>query len=181
MRRNDTAAVVFRKKKKINLDLIGTDYYISTMIRLSRLTDYAVTLLSHMGKDEKQNLWTAPDLASLSGLQLPTVSKILKLLAKSGLITAQRGAAGGYRLSRERNQISVAAIIEAMDGPIAITDCAEGSAHNGCKIESLCPMSNGWNKVNRAIRKALEDVTLDDMDALPRLNEDVKPRLSVGV
>jgi len=137
------------------------------MIRLSRLTDYAVTLLSLMGKAGSDKLWTAPDLTEKAGLPPPTVAKVLKLLAKSGIVSAQRGASGGYRLTRAQNQISIAEIVEAMDGPIAITDCTEGSAHSTCTIERICPMSGGWNKVNRAVRKALEDVSLAEMNALP--------------
>ncbi len=133
------------------------------MIRLSRLTDYAVALLSYMDRGGKDGLWTASDLAEKSGLPMPTVAKVLKLLAKSGLIAAVRGASGGYKLSRCASSISVAMIIEAMDGPIAITDCAEGSEHSGCNIEKICPMTGGWNKVNRAIRQALAQVSLAEM------------------
>ncbi len=78
------------------------------------------------------------------------------------MITAHRGAAGGYKLMRPATEISVASIIEAMDGPIAITDCAEGGDQD-CRIQTLCPMSGGWNKVNHAVRGALETVTLADM------------------
>jgi FeS assembly SUF system regulator len=133
------------------------------MIRLSRLTDYAVALLSHMGKEGDKDLWAATDLTEKSGLPLPTVAKIMKMLAKSGLITAQRGAAGGYKLARAQKDISVAEIIEVMDGPIAITDCSKGSARTGCSIQSICPMNDGWNKVNSALRKALENVSLAEM------------------
>ena len=137
------------------------------MIRLSRLTDYAVALLSYMDKPGKGELWAASDIAETSGLPMPTVAKVLKTLAKSGIIVAHRGASGGYKLARPASKISVAEIIEAMDGPIAITDCSEGSQHSECKIESICPMSDGWNKVNRAMRKALEDVSLAEMNAPP--------------
>ena len=135
------------------------------MIRLSRLTDYAVALLSHMAKEGEEDLWAASDLAEKSGLPMPTVAKVLKHLAKSGLITAQRGASGGYRLSRKTAEISVADVIEAMDGPIAITDCTDGSAHDGCKIKGACQLSGGWNRVNAAIRKALINVSLAEMNA----------------
>ncbi len=137
------------------------------MLRLGRLTDYAVTLLSYMGTEKDGNVWAASGLAEKSGLPLPTVAKVLKLLAKSNLISAQRGAAGGYRLARPSSQISVAEIIEAMDGPIAITDCSHGSAHENCKIHHLCPMSSGWNKVNAAVRDALKDVSLAEMFDMP--------------
>jgi FeS assembly SUF system regulator len=133
------------------------------MIRLSRLTDYAVALLFHMGTAGKDALWTATSLSERSGLPMPTVAKVLKLLSKRELVVAVRGASGGYKLARPHTTISIATIIEAMDGPIAITDCAEGSEHAGCKIESLCPMTAGWNKVNRAIRGALENISLADI------------------
>ncbi len=131
------------------------------MIKLSRLTDYAVTLLTQLVSEDK-GIWAASDLSEKSSLPLPTVSKILKQLAKSGVICAQRGAAGGYKLTREASEISVASIIEAMDGPIAITDCSEGGEQD-CRIQSLCPMSGGWNKVNQAVRGALVTVSLADM------------------
>jgi len=143
------------------------------MIRLSRLTDYAVTLLTQMVSDEKgaalaEKIWSASDLAEKTGLPAPTVSKILKKLAKSEIITAQRGAAGGYSLALGAGNISIASIIEAMDGPIAITDCSESSDHS-CKVEKTCPMSGNWNRVNQAIRATLEGLSLHDMTPPPRL------------
>ena len=142
------------------------------MLRLSRLTDYAVTLLSHMGREGEESLWAASALADASGLAMPTTAKVLKLLAKNGLIAAQRGATGGYRLAKAPADVSIAEIIEAMDGPIAITDCSKGSAHKNCKIHRFCPMSNGWNKVNAALRSALSGVSLADMLGTPILFED---------
>jgi len=167
---------------KNNVYLFGPHYYSPHMIRLSRLTDYAVALLSHMGKEGEEGLWAASDLAEKSELPMPTVAKVLKNLAKSGLITAHRGAAGGYRLARRTTEISVADIIEAMDGPIAITDCSDGSAHDDCKIKGVCPLSAGWNKVNAAIRKALEDVSLAEMSTVPLYfaHEPTAPQCAVG-
>ena len=131
------------------------------MIKLSRLTDYAVTLLTQMVKEGK-GVWSASDLGEKSGVPLPTVSKILKQLSKAGIVTAQRGAAGGYQLAQSSNDISIASIIEAMDGPIALTDCTEGGDQD-CNIQMICPMSGNWNKVNQAVRHALEAVSLADM------------------
>src|SRR5580692_10749980 len=105
------------------------------MIKLGRLTDYAVTVLTQMVSDSAR-VWAASDLAEKAGLPPPTVSKVLKQLSKSGLVLAQRGAAGGYRLTRPPNTISVAAIVEAMDGPIALTQCAEGGDHT-CHVEPI--------------------------------------------
>ena len=131
------------------------------MIRISRLTDYAVTLLTQIVREGHTAL-AASGLAEKAGLPPPTVAKVLKLLAKAGIIEAQRGATGGYRLARPASEISVAAIIEALDGPIAITDCAEGGDQD-CMIQRICPMSGNWNKINYAVRGALEAVTLADM------------------
>jgi FeS assembly SUF system regulator len=137
------------------------------MLRLGRLTDYAVTLLSHMGMQGETALWAASGLAEKSGLPMPTAAKVLKLLAKGRLVSAHRGASGGYKLARKASDISIAEIIEAMDGPIALTDCSHGSAHAKCKIRRLCPMSSGWNKVNAALREALKNVSLAEMVAMP--------------
>ncbi len=131
------------------------------MIRLSRLTDYAVTLLTQMVSEAKP-VWAASDLAEKTGLPLPTVSKVLKQLAKEHVLIAHRGASGGYRLGRAANEISIASVIEAMDGPIALTDCAEGGDQD-CMIQTICPMSGNWNKVNNAVRQALDAVSLADM------------------
>jgi len=131
------------------------------MIKLGRLTDYAVTLLTQMISG-KAGVWAASDLAEKTGLPMPTVSKILKQLAKAGVVRAQRGASGGYRLALAPSDLSVAAIVEAMDGPIALTECTESGDH-GCSVEPICPMRGNWDKVNRAVRQALATVSLADM------------------
>jgi FeS assembly SUF system regulator len=131
------------------------------MIRLSRLTDYAVTLLTQM-VSEDERLWTTASLADRTGLPMPTVSKVLKQLTKSGILNTQRGATGGYRLIRPAASVTVAAIVEAMDGPIALTECSDGGDHQ-CGVEPICPMNGHWNKVNRAVKGALETVSLADM------------------
>jgi FeS assembly SUF system regulator len=144
------------------------------MIKLGRLTDYAVTLLTQMVSEDK-GVWAASDLAEKSGLPLPTVSKILKQLAKSDIVAAQRGASGGYRLAKPAAEISVAAIIEAMDGPIALTECSDGGEHS-CGVESICPMNGHWNKISRAVRTALEAVSIADMVMPPSLPPRALPR-----
>lgn len=130
------------------------------MIRLSKLTDYAIVVMSEMARDG--GTLTVPCLADRTGVPAPTVAKVLKALAPAGLMTSQRGASGGYTLCRPATAISIAEIITALEGPIALTACLEG-ADAQCGVESLCPMRGGWEKVNRAIRTALEEVTLADM------------------
>ena len=131
------------------------------MFRLNRLTDYGVVVMTQMAQD-RPGVLTATRIAASLGLPLPTVSKLLTALTRGGLVTSQRGAAGGYRLSRAPAEIPVAAIIQALEGPIALTACVHGSEEQ-CEVESLCPMSGNWNRVNAAIHGALESVTLADM------------------
>jgi FeS assembly SUF system regulator len=131
------------------------------VIRLSKLTDYAVVMLSHMAARETE-VYTACRLAERSAVPEPTAAKILKLLTRAGILVSQRGSAGGYELARPAAEISVAEIIVALDGPIALAACVEGSADH-CGVESFCSMRGNWNRVNRAIRSALEDITLAEM------------------
>ncbi len=134
------------------------------MIRLSKLTDYAVVMLSYMAAREGE-VYTTARLAQRSAVPEPTAAKILKLLARGAILVSQRGSNGGYELARPAAEITVAEIIVALEGPIALAACVEGSSDH-CGVEQLCSMRGNWNKVNRAIRDALEDITLADM-ALP--------------
>lgn len=131
------------------------------MFRLNRLTDYAVVVLSQMSLSRK-GLSSAQQIANGTGVPLPTVAKVLNVLTREGIVESHRGASGGYALSRPASQIAVADIIEALEGPIALAACVD-NAPGCCEVESLCPMRGGWDKVNQAIRKALEGVSLQDM------------------
>lgn len=136
------------------------------MLRLSKLTDYAVVVLVRLsGGDGVQ---TSPFIATATGIPEPTVAKVLKALAGSGLVASQRGARGGYRLARQLSDIPVADVIEAIDGPIALTACVDGAT--SCESQSLCPMAGRWDPVNDAIHNALTAITLADMQAsaIPR-------------
>ncbi|MBI1206171.1 MAG: SUF system Fe-S cluster assembly regulator [Azospirillum sp.] len=133
------------------------------MIKLSKLTDYAVVVLTEMAR-QTPVVVTVPQLAERTGVPSPTVAKILKTMVPAGLMTSQRGAAGGYRLSRAAEEISIAEIITALDGPIALTACVHG-VETVCGVESLCPMRGNWEMVNQAVRNALEAVSLADMMA----------------
>ena len=131
------------------------------MFKLNRLTDYGVVVLTQMAR-KPDDLRTAPQIAQDTGVPLPTVAKLLNALAHERLITSHRGAAGGYTLNRPAEAISVAEIIQALEGPIALTACVDG-ASGGCEVEALCPMRGNWDKVNKAIYGALSQVTLADM------------------
>jgi len=135
------------------------------MIRLSKLTDYAIVVMAQMARD-RSAIHTVPQLADRTGVPAPTVAKLLKLLTPAGLMISHRGAAGGYTLAKPAEDITMAAIIAALEGPIALTACVDG--HDGqCGVESLCPMRGNWDKVNKAIRRALEEVSLADMAVVP--------------
>ena len=133
------------------------------MFRLNRLTDYGVVVLSQMSR-KPEDLSTAPQIAQKTGVPLPTVAKLLNALVHENLIESHRGPAGGYTLRRPAEEISVAEIIQALEGPIALTACVEGSADD-CGVASMCPMRGNWDRVNKAIHGALSDVTLADMAA----------------
>ena len=134
------------------------------MIKISKLTDYAVVVLTQLSRDH--GVQTVAHLAEASGIPAPTVAKLLKPLTTAGLVASHRGTNGGYALNREPERISVAAIITALEGPIAVTECVSDT-DSLCGVERLCPMRGNWEKINRAVRAALEDVTLADMAAPP--------------
>ena len=131
------------------------------MIRLSRLADYAVLLMSRMA-NTPDAVHNAIDIAEATGLPTPTVSKLLATLAREGLLKSVRGAKGGYGLAVPSGQISVARIIAAIDGPINITHCIEHGP-GSCDVELLCPSRGGWQAINRAVRQALEGVSLAEI------------------
>lgn len=135
------------------------------MIKLSRLTDYAVVILAEMSRSRREDggeLIAASTLSSRTGIPEPTVSKVLKTLSRNGLIVSVRGVSGGYRLDMAAADLPVSQIIAAMEGPISLTSCVTGS-HESCALEGKCHMHGRWNPVNAAIRGALDQVTLADM------------------
>ena len=135
------------------------------MLRLSKLTDYAVVVLIRLGACDRlapDCVQTSPGLAAGTGVPEPTVAKVLKALATAGLVSSQRGARGGYRLIRSLEAISVTDVITALDGPIALTACVEGSSTE-CDVSSVCAVKGRWDLVNAAIEQSLSTITLADM------------------
>lgn len=129
-------------------------------MRLSKLTDYATVILSYMARDGMQ-VHAAMEIAATTGIALPTVSKVLKLLVNADVLVSTRGAKGGYALAREPGKISVASVISAMEGPIGLTECS--ISHQGCEQAAGCGIRGNWSLINRTIHQALESVTLADM------------------
>jgi FeS assembly SUF system regulator len=130
------------------------------MIRITKQTDYGVVLLTHMAV-HADHQYNAPDLAAEAHLPLPMVSKILKLLAREGVLVSHRGVKGGYGLARPPRAISMAEIIAALEGPIAITECIEEVGD--CAHERLCPVRSNWHRINEALLAALQGITLAEM------------------
>src|SRR5262245_30684629 len=122
-------------------------------------------LLTCIAQESPLPMRTARELAKQTNLPLPTVRKILKILAREGLLIAQRGVKGGFSLARSPKEISVADIIRAFEGPIAITDCSL-QVPGICQLELQCPVSRNWQKINQAVLGALKELTLATM-ALP--------------
>lgn len=131
------------------------------MIRLARLTDYGIMLLTLLARDRQGAPRSAREVADRSRLPLPTVSKLLKALAHGGLLETTRGVRGGFRLAKAPEKVTVADIIAALEGPIGITEC---TAHPGqCGVEPLCPVRTNWRKINRAVLEALQGISLAEM------------------
>ena len=132
------------------------------MIRMTRVTDYGIVLLTYFARGPEGTLHTARDLARDAHLPLPTVNKVLKTLTRHGLLESHRGVKGGYTLARHPEEISVAEIISATEGPVAMTECTVDGP-GGCDHESDCPVSDNWQRINQAIQEALDGITLAEM------------------
>jgi FeS assembly SUF system regulator len=130
------------------------------MIRMSKLTDYAIVILAHLARDDRT--LTAQALSSRSRVPLPTVSKLCKELSRAGLLQSHRGRHGGYSLTRSPEQISVAEVVEALEGPISLTECGSPSTEPCC-IELSCIAKGSWDPVSRAVQTALRAMPLSEI------------------
>src|SRR5580693_9935257 len=151
---------------------------VSAMLRISRLTDYATVLLAALA-GEPARVQTAACLAEITHIAAPTVCKLLKQLQRAGLVVSTRGLHGGYQLARPATQISAAGILDALEGPVALTDCSAGQGN--CEIEGSCRVGRVWQRLNLAIRRSLYDVSLAQLAGLeaaptrlPTLERDMK-------
>jgi FeS assembly SUF system regulator len=133
------------------------------MLRISKMTDYATVLLARLAAVPDRQL-TAGQLSAQTRLAVPTVSKVLKLLHRRQLVSSTRGLYGGYRLARPAAQITAAQILDALEGPMALTECAQ-QPHR-CGIESTCGVGRAWQRVNLAIRRSLQEITLVELAGL---------------
>lgn len=130
------------------------------MLRISKMTDYATVIMAELAMRQGERC-SAAMVAESTGLEAPTVAKALKMLARSELIDSVRGVNGGYRLSESAQKVSVAAIIRAMEGPIALTECALEPGL--CSRENDCHLSGNWQRIGETIENALETLSLADL------------------
>jgi FeS assembly SUF system regulator len=135
------------------------------MLRISKLTDYATVVLASLA-NEPATRFTAAEVAERTRLSATTVSKLLKILQRGGLVTSTRGSLGGYQLARTPQEISAASILDALEGPLALTECS--SDHSSCGIEGTCRVGNAWQRVNGAIRGALNEISLAQLAGIER-------------
>jgi FeS assembly SUF system regulator len=133
------------------------------MLRISKLTDYATVILARLAA-EPDRRFTAAQIAAETHLAAPTVSKLLKQLHRQGLVASTRGSAGGYLLARPATEITAAQILDALDGPVALTECSSAASH--CGIERTCRVGHSWQRVNIAIRRSLQEITLLELAGL---------------
>jgi FeS assembly SUF system regulator len=133
------------------------------MLRISKLTDYATVILARLAA-EPERRFTAAQLSAETHLAGPTVSKLLKQLHRQGLVASTRGSAGGYLLARPASEITAAEILDGLDGPVALTECAGSGSH--CGIERTCRVGHSWQRVNLAIRRSLQEISLQELAGL---------------
>ncbi|HZX81489.1 MAG TPA: SUF system Fe-S cluster assembly regulator [Lysobacter sp.] len=148
------------------------------MLRVTKLTDYATVVLTVLAAAAGEVL-SATEIAERAGLEATTVSKVLKPLAQAGLVEGFRGAHGGYRLTRPARDIRLIEAIEAMEGPLSVTEC---SVHDGqCELESSCGLRRNWRRINDVIAQSLRDISLQDMlepEPDPRASRRIHMRLA---
>jgi FeS assembly SUF system regulator len=130
------------------------------MIRFSRLADYAILLMTHVA--QAPGVHNAVDAARITGVPAPTASKVMARLAGRGLLTSLRGAKGGYVLARAAEGITVTEIVSALDGPIALTTCMKAGP-SSCEIEPVCPSRISLGTINRAVERALNEISLAEI------------------
>jgi FeS assembly SUF system regulator len=147
------------------------------MIRLSRITDYGIVLMAQLASRPEGEPHNARELAAQTRLPVPVVSKVLKALARAGLLVSHRGAKGGYGLARAPQRITVPEMIAALEGPIGLTECAQ---HPGaCPQEAGCHVRAPWQRISRAVQGALARITLADL--VSPTHSKILPLASLGV
>jgi FeS assembly SUF system regulator len=148
------------------------------MLRISKLADYAILVMVELSRRPHAVL-NAQKLSELAGIELPTASKVLKQLAQAGLVASYRGPCGGYAVERPAEEISVADVIVAIEGPIGMTEC---SVNEGlCTVEARCNVRDNWVRISHAVGQALQAVSLAEMAGRAGTNRGAAPRSGIAI
>jgi len=139
------------------------------MFKINKLTDYSTVVMSYLA-EAPEAVHNANDICQHTHITLPTVSKILKMLAKANLLTSHRGAAGGYQLAKPPQNISIAEIVMAIEGEVGLTECSMDHSH--CSIQDLCHIRGNWRLISHIVQQTLQNITLADL-AKPMLATDM--------
>lgn len=130
------------------------------MLRISKMTDYGVLVLNNMVDAGAVKL-TTDDLVRATKLSIPTIRRVMKALSDAGLVIAQRGAKGGYRLARSAGQIRILDVVQAFEGPISLTECTSEDVQ--CEIIDSCSLPNNWSGINQLLVRILANISLQDL------------------
>tara|TARA_Y100001970_G_scaffold139575_1_gene171774 strand:+ start:552 stop:989 length:438 start_codon:yes stop_codon:yes gene_type:complete len=141
------------------------------------MTDYAVLILANLALHDNK-LLTAKEIASETHISLPTTQKILKKLNRKNLVISKQGASGGYSLDPETKKLSVATLLEKLDGDLSITQCS--SNHDQCEVEDFCNIGNAWQMINQRVQWALNDITLGDLIHPTRIEQFISTNIPVA-
>ena len=133
------------------------------MLRIGKMTDYALVIMHQLAKSPA-SLLRMEELASATGLSLPTVRKLMRLLVSAGLVRSERGAKGGYQLSRFPEMINIAQVVKAVEGPLAITECCDDDS--ACELSGGCEVESHMPTLNELLVQILSTISLTDMTQL---------------
>ena len=147
------------------------------MLRITKMTDYAVLILANLALHNNK-LLTAKEIASETHISLPTTQKILKKLNRKNLVISKQGASGGYSLDPETKKLSVATLLEKLDGDLSITQCS--STDDQCEVEDFCNIGNAWQMINQRVQWALNDITLGDLIHPTRIEQFISTNIPIS-
>jgi FeS assembly SUF system regulator len=135
------------------------------MLKLNRIVDYGILVMTEIAR--RNACVSTTELAAAYGVSATIVAKVLKKLARAGLVSSERGSRGGYRLARPPADVTLRAIVNALEGPIALTFCASGSATGKCRTRPFCVATDAMRRLNHLVNGAFEAISLEDLLQAP--------------
>jgi len=146
------------------------------MLRIKKMTDYAVLILANLALHD--NYVTAKEISSSTHIALPTVQTLLKKLNRKGLVISKQGVLGGYSLHGDTKEISVALLLNALEGNLSITECA--SHTDKCSVQDFCQIGNAWQLINQKVFNSLDDLTLMDLIRPKRIKQFLSTNIPIN-